>query len=453
VIFHLDRRLLKAWLVALFITFGLLMVKPHHAPQPAVPAMASPQSNPPGGQTVTAAGQRGQIIPPGSPGEPAGTGPGGLWGYILRVLGGPAGIDPRRLVDEVLPGTWYHDPDGEPAPGSWWQTLLGAAAGSRDLDPADMVAAALPVSARPAWEEAVASSSLVPTTSAGSGGTGLASAGADSASAGAGEAVPGGNGGGSQIVSATSVDNDEEPGAHDTTGPGPAASTAVVGKIKSYGTKPVVIIYHTHATESFLPTLQKVMASDARPHRPEQAFSSDSRYTVMRVGEELAKTLYGKHGISVVQSREFPDAGGRGASYSRSAPVVRGLLAKYPSARLVIDLHRDAAQRSATTITIKGRQVARIMFVVGSDHVFPHPRWRENYALAVKLNQIIEEKFPGLSRGVMIKDYQYNQQISPDMLLIEVGGVQNTLEEELATAGLLAEAIARLLRDEAAPGR
>ena len=427
-IFRFNRRLVLAWLLAVVLTFGLLMVKPRSFPAPSVPAMA-PSGGP--GNIGTAK------PPPAATGGATGPAAKGLWGYLMRVFGGAGGIDPERLLDEVLPGSFYHPPAPAPGSGSWWQAFLGLAAGAPDLAPTDMIFSILPASARPAWEKAVASSAVVPVSSSG------ATPGPASPPGGTAEDAavlpPAGS---AQITPIASDTDDEEPPPVAE----PAPAPATVGKVKTWGKDPAVIIYHTHATESFLPTLQSVMAADVRPHRAEQAFSTDPRYTVMRVGEELASQLYGKHGISVVQSREFPDAGGRGASYSRSAPIVRGLLAKYPSAKVVIDLHRDAAPRSSTTATVKGKRVARIMFVVGSDHVFPHPHWRENYALAVKLNQIIEDKFPGLSRGIMVKDYQYNQQLSTDMLLIEVGGAENTLAEELATADLLAEAITRLLR-------
>ncbi len=423
-IFRFNRRLVLAWLLAVVLTFGLLMVKPRSFPPPSVPAMA-----PSGGPGNVATNQG----PPASSGVTAGPAAEGLWGYLMRVFGG--GIDPERLLDEVLPGSFYQPPVPAPEGGSWWQALLGFAAGAPDLAPTEMIFSILPASARPAWEKAVASSAVVPVSS-----SRAAPASPPGGVTNTSPAAP--PAGAAQVTPVASDTDDEEPPP--VAEPTPAPAT--VGKVKTWGKDHAVIIYHTHATESFLPTLQSVMAADVRPHRAEQAFSSDPRYTVMRVGEELASQLYGKHGIAVVQSRESPDAGGRGASYSRSAPIVRGLLAKYPSAKVVIDLHRDAAPRSTTAATVKGKRVARIMFVVGSDHVFPHPHWRDNYALALKLNQIVEDKFPGLSRGIMVKDYQYNQQLSTDMLLIEVGGAENTLEEELATADLLAEAITRLLR-------
>jgi len=55
--------------------------------------------------------------------------------------------------------------------------------------------------------------------------------------------------------------------------------------------------------------------------------------------------------------------------------------------------------------------------------------------LAKELHQGLEKKYPGLSRGVLAKrktsgnNGLYNQDLSNNSILIEVGGVDNNMEE------------------------
>ena len=62
----------------------------------------------------------------------------------------------------------------------------------------------------------------------------------------------------------------------------------------------------------------------------------------------------------------------------------------------------------------------------------------------------MNELVPGISRGVIKKEGErvdgiYNQDLSKEMLLIELGGIDNTEEELTRTAAVLTEAISKLL--------
>lgn len=57
---------------------------------------------------------------------------------------------------------------------------------------------------------------------------------------------------------------------------------------------------------------------------------------------------------------------------------------------------------------------------------------------------MVEEQYPGLSRGVIQKEGPgsngvYNQDLSENAILIEFGGYDNTLEELYRTADVLAD--------------
>ncbi|HHY76354.1 MAG TPA: stage II sporulation protein P [Firmicutes bacterium] len=196
---------------------------------------------------------------------------------------------------------------------------------------------------------------------------------------------------------------------------------------------PLVAIYHTHATESYLPEIGKTQATEA--------FSSNMSKTVMRVGDLLAQELETRYRIPVLHSRTVHDAETRVGAYYRSEQTVRAILDKYPSCTYLIDLHRDSQPRSITAVTIRGKPYARVLFVVGTDN----PNWVKNYEFSRKLSEKLEEAYPGISRGVFYESAVYNQKYSPNAILVECGGVGNTMEECENTVKALAWALASLI--------
>lgn len=112
---------------------------------------------------------------------------------------------------------------------------------------------------------------------------------------------------------------------------------------------------------------------------------------------------------------------------------------------LVIDFHRDSVGRKATTIQQNDMTFAKVAFVVGLDH----PNYKGNLAYAEALHKTMNEIVPGISRPLMKKtgegvDGVYNQDLFHKMLLVELGGIENTEEEILRTVAVLAQAIAKI---------
>lgn len=209
------------------------------------------------------------------------------------------------------------------------------------------------------------------------------------------------------------------------------------------GDEPTVLIYHTHAMESYTPQTGEDYTEEV-PFR-----TADLDYNMVSIGTRLAELLE-KAGISVLHDTTLHDAASYNGSYTSSRETVEGYLAQYPSIRLVLDIHRDAAedgnghQVAATAETAQG-DTARLMLVLGSEAGgLYNPNWQENYALAVKLQAVLEQESPGLCRELRLTDQRYNQDLSPGALLIEVGAAGNTHEEALRAMTPLAEAIAAL---------
>jgi stage II sporulation protein P len=130
---------------------------------------------------------------------------------------------------------------------------------------------------------------------------------------------------------------------------------------------------------------------------------------------------------------------------------MENLLKKYPDVKMVIDLHRDAVtdvkkDKPTVTASIGEEQAAKILFCIGKSN----PHWQENYFLASKLDQKMEELYKGISKGQGFywgNNLIYNQDISNKALLIEIGAQCNTLDEALVSSRMLAKSIGELLEE------
>ncbi len=122
---------------------------------------------------------------------------------------------------------------------------------------------------------------------------------------------------------------------------------------------------------------------------------------------------------------------------------------KYSSLKYYIDLHRDSVGKSATTATIEGKSYARILFVIGLEH----DGYQNNLSLSEKINSLANKYYPGLSKGIYKKegpgvDGIYNQDVSSNVILIEVGGTENNIDEVLNTIEALSNIFDYLINGE-----
>ena len=70
-----------------------------------------------------------------------------------------------------------------------------------------------------------------------------------------------------------------------------------------------------------------------------------------------------------------------------------------------------------------------------------------NIELAKKFNNIVNEKYPGLSRGIYdIYSDDFNQDLHKNVILLELGANYNTFEEVENTIDVLVESIKELLK-------
>ncbi|MDE7245950.1 MAG: stage II sporulation protein P [Oscillospiraceae bacterium] len=210
---------------------------------------------------------------------------------------------------------------------------------------------------------------------------------------------------------------------------------------------PKVLIVHTHGSESYTmpPGEEYVPSGDCR--------TTDCAYNVVRVGDELAKTLVDA-GISVIHDATLHDYPEYSGAYDRSLETVKAYMAEYPSISFVLDVHRDAIAASDGSMykvvsAADGMNAAQMSFVIGTDGGgLEHPHWRENLKLAVVIQQHLADQYPTLMRPVTVRNSRYNQHTTPGSLLVEMGAAGNSLDEALLSARLLGKAIVEVLLEK-----
>lgn len=212
--------------------------------------------------------------------------------------------------------------------------------------------------------------------------------------------------------------------------------------------EPSVLILHTHGSESYTKTETYVESADYR--------TLDTQYNVVSIGARLAQLLEAG-GIQVIHDTTLHDQPSYNNAYQQSREAVQTYLDQYPSIRLILDIHRDAAEDSsgqqvAKTVSVAGQTAAQLMLVVGTDAGgLNHPNWRENMALAVKLHAQLEKDCPGICRPISFRTQRFNQDLSAGALIVEVGTAGNTRQEALLAAEVLAKGILDLAKGTAEP--
>lgn len=201
-----------------------------------------------------------------------------------------------------------------------------------------------------------------------------------------------------------------------------------------------ILIYHSHPREAYNPLLGV---------QNDNPSSSVPTKNVMIVGSYVTQRLE-QHGIGTVHAKEdfptkVPDYNWN-FSYKYSRVLVKSALSANQEMDSFIDIHRDSQRHGKTTAVIDGVSYAQVYFIIGHGN----KDWKKNEEFANKIHKQIEKSYPGISRGIWGKaagkgnNGEYNQTLSPNSALIEVGGIDNTEEELKRTADILADAIAEV---------
>lgn len=217
------------------------------------------------------------------------------------------------------------------------------------------------------------------------------------------------------------------------------------------GQGPKIMIYHSHTRESY----QQDPRDPYREASSEAFRTDDLNHSVVKVGEALARRLT-ERGIAVLHDTTNHEAAGYNSSYAQSLKTLKSQKAAHDSLQMFIDLHRNGydtkskAKADQEVAMINGERVAKVMVVIGTGEGIvggfsEKPKWEENARLGIKLTNKINELHPGLAKEVLYKRGRYNQHISTNSILIEVGSNLTTLAEADRSSKYLAEAISQII--------
>lgn len=216
-------------------------------------------------------------------------------------------------------------------------------------------------------------------------------------------------------------------------------------EIRNDGT-PMVLIYHTHTTESYL--------KEESPwfYEGTATRSQNEEESVVMVGNAIEAQLKAA-GFGVVHDTTVHDYPAYTGGYTRSAETIKKNLEKYPTIQITLDIHRDAIGddngRVKPTVTIDGKKAAQFMLLAGCDAggTLDFPNWEQNLRLALRLQDMAAQLYPGLTRPLNFCDSVYNENLTPGSLLVEFGTEVNTVEEATYTGTLFGEILVKTMRD------
>lgn len=212
----------------------------------------------------------------------------------------------------------------------------------------------------------------------------------------------------------------------------------IIPVIKEESKDPLIYIYNTHQTEEY--ETSTILDYSIKPtvtisnYILEEIFNKNKLYTY--VEESNIKEILNKNSWS----------------YSYSYKATRILLEQrkleYPTLKYFIDIHRDSITKDKTTVIINNKSYAKILFLIGLEN----PNYQENLIFTEKLNNKINQKYPNLTKGIYKKggpgvNGVYNQDFSKYLILVEMGGYQNTPIEVLNSSLALAECFMEVINE------
>lgn len=202
---------------------------------------------------------------------------------------------------------------------------------------------------------------------------------------------------------------------------------------------PLIYIYNSHQTEEYAPSSfleysvnPTVMMVD---YILEEVFSNNQLTTL--VEERKIKEILSENGWKY------------GYSYKASRILMEEAKNNNPSLKYFVDVHRDSLPKDKTTVEINGKSYAKTIFLIGLEN----PQYEKNLNFTSKINDKLNEKYPGLSKGIYKKggagvNGVYNQDFSEYTILIEIGGYENTTGEVLNSTLAFADCFMEVINED-----
>lgn len=210
-------------------------------------------------------------------------------------------------------------------------------------------------------------------------------------------------------------------------------------KIETKKENPTIYIYNTHQTEEYKPT--SYLEYSVNPN-------------VLMASYILEEQLNKKGHVVLVEEESVSKLRTTlGLNYAGSYKVTRSMMENAkknnPTLKYYIDLHRDSLTRDKTTLTVDGKSYAKILFIVGLEN----SNYQENLDFTNKISDLLNQKVKGLSKGIYKKEGPlvngvYNQDFSNRVILIELGGNENTIDEVYRSLIVLGEVLDEVIKND-----
>lgn len=205
-----------------------------------------------------------------------------------------------------------------------------------------------------------------------------------------------------------------------------------ISKSISLNNNNLVYIYNTHDTEKY-----------ALPFTSDYSIIPD----VTLVSKMLKEYLKSYNIDSYIESSKIKDYLKKNKlKYSDSYEASRYYLEKNlnNNYELILDIHRDSLRRKYTLYEKDNKKYARILFIIGASN----KNYKKNKEVAENLNSRLNNKYKGMSRGVTIReDATYNQDLNSKIILVKIGGIDNTLEELNNTIEVFSKVISDYIKE------
>lgn len=186
----------------------------------------------------------------------------------------------------------------------------------------------------------------------------------------------------------------------------------------------LIAMYVTHSDESYVP-------SDGT----ESIEGQGGIYDVARAFRDALQ----QRGIDVIldESTHLPHDSG---AYRRSRRTAERLLQKRPDA--IIDIHRDGIpDPEQYKTTLKGEQASQVRLLVGRSN----QNSDVNRAFAKQIKAVADKQYPGLIKDIFIGKGNYNQDLSPNAILLEFGTHTLSKERVLNSTDIMAHVMSTAL--------
>ena len=179
-------------------------------------------------------------------------------------------------------------------------------------------------------------------------------------------------------------------------------------KIETKKENPTIYIYNTHQTEEYKPT--SYLEYSVNPN-------------VLMASYILEEQLSKKGHVVLVEEESV--------------------------SKLRTTLGLNYAGSYKTTLTVDGKSYAKILFIVGLEN----SNYQENLDFTKKISDLLNQKVKGLSKGIYKKEGPlvngvYNQDFSNRVILIELGGNENTIDEVYRSLIVLGEVLDEVIKND-----